>query len=63
MSMKNVDWVMFLRALMIYGNENVLRFMMSKGFHEMFIDLWKWYVVERMSMIMHKEIKEPKLPL
>jgi hypothetical protein len=24
---------------MIYGNENVLRFMMSKGFHEMFIDL------------------------
>lgn len=23
--------------------------MMSKEFHEMFIDLWKWYVVESME--------------
>jgi hypothetical protein len=23
-----------------------MRFMMSEGFHEMLVKLWKWYVVE-----------------
>jgi hypothetical protein len=35
---------------MNYGNENEMRFTTIKGFHEMFVDLWKWYVVESMNV-------------
>ncbi len=37
---------------MIYENKKeiwFMRFMMSEGFHEMLVKLWKWYVVESME--------------
>jgi hypothetical protein len=37
--LKSVLWNCVLRYVL-------WSFMMSKRFHEMFIELWKWYVVE-----------------